>query len=243
MAEKPEVLDAVLKETVDLENIPIEEVFENLRCSKEGLSSEAAEERLTIFGHNKLEEKQESKFLKFLGFMWNPLSWVMEAAAIMAIALANGGGKPPDWQDFVGIITLLVINSTISFIEENNAGNAAAALMARLAPKAKVLRDGRWNEQDAAVLVPGDIISIKLGDIVPADARLLEGDPLKIDQSALTGESLPVTKSPGDGVYSGSTCKQGEIEAVVIATGVHPSSGKLLTLLIALIKWATSKRS
>jgi len=82
--------------------------------------------------------KQESKVLKFLGFMWNPLSWVMEAAAIMAIALANGGGRPPDWQDFVGIIALLVINSTISFIEENNAGNAAAALMAGLAPKTKV---------------------------------------------------------------------------------------------------------
>ncbi|CAA0820229.1 ATPase 11- plasma membrane-type [Striga hermonthica] len=173
----------------------------------------------------------ESKFLKFLGFMWNPLSWVMEAAAIMAIALANGGGRPPDWQDFVGIITLLVINSTISFIEENNAGNAAAALMARLAPKAKVLRDGRWNEEDAAVLVPGDVISIKLGDIIPADARLLEGDPMKIDQSSLTGESLPVTKAPGDGVYSGSTVKQGEIEAVVIATGVHTFFGKAAHLV------------
>ena len=82
---------------------------------------------------------QESKILKFLGFMWNPLSWVMEAAAIMAIALANGDGRPPDSQDFVGIICLLVINSTISFIEENNAGNAAAALMAGLAPKTKVM--------------------------------------------------------------------------------------------------------
>uniref|UniRef100_A0A453H3R7 P-type ATPase A domain-containing protein n=1 Tax=Aegilops tauschii subsp. strangulata TaxID=200361 RepID=A0A453H3R7_AEGTS len=174
---------------------------------------------------------QESKFLKFLGFMWNPLSWVMEAAAIMAIALANGGGKPPDWQDFVGIITLLLINSTISFIEENNAGNAAAALMARLAPKAKVLRDGRWTEEEAAVLVPGDIVSIKLGDIIPADARLLDGDPLKIDQSALTGESLPATKGPGDGVYSGSTVKQGEIEAVVIATGVHTFFGKAAHLV------------
>ncbi|KAK6123272.1 hypothetical protein DH2020_042986 [Rehmannia glutinosa] len=232
MGEKPEVLDAVLKETVDL-NIPIEEVFENLRCTKEGLSSEAAQERLAIFGHNKLEEKKESKFLKFLGFMWNPLSWVMEAAAIMAIALANGGGKPPDWQDFVGIITLLVINSTISFIEENNAGNAAAALMARLAPKAKVLRDGRWNEEEASILVPGDIISIKLGDIIPADSRLLEGDPLKIDQSALTGESLPVTKGPGDGVYSGSTCKQGEIEAIVIATGVLTAIGNFCICSIA----------
>ncbi|PKI53557.1 hypothetical protein CRG98_026007 [Punica granatum] len=109
----------------------------------------------------------------------------------MAIALANGDGKPPDWQDFVGIMCLLVINSTISFIEENNAGNAAAALMANLAPKTKVLRDGKWSEREAAVLVPGDIISIKLGDIIPADARLLEGDPLKVDQSALTGESLP----------------------------------------------------
>ncbi|KAL0421873.1 UNVERIFIED_CONTAM: Plasma membrane ATPase 3 [Sesamum latifolium] len=231
MGEKPEVLDAVLKETVDLENIPIEEVFENLRCTREGLTTAAAQERLAIFGHNKLEEKKESKFLKFLGFMWNPLSWVMEAAAIMAIALANGGGKPPDWQDFVGIITLLVINSTISFIEENNAGNAAAALMARLAPKAKVLRDGRWSEEEASILVPGDIISIKLGDIIPADARLLEGDPLKIDQSALTGESLPVTKGPGDGIYSGSTCKQGEIEAVVIATGVHTFFGKAAHLV------------
>ncbi|KAL1554124.1 P-type H(+)-exporting transporter [Salvia divinorum] len=119
--------------------------------------------------------------------MWNPLSWVMEIAAIMAIVLANGDGKPPDWQDFVGIMSLLIINSTISFIEENNAGNAAAALMAGLAPKTKVLRDGKWSEQEASILVPGDIISIKLGDIVPADARLLEGDALKIDQSALTG--------------------------------------------------------
>uniref|UniRef100_A0A0E0K7H4 P-type H(+)-exporting transporter n=1 Tax=Oryza punctata TaxID=4537 RepID=A0A0E0K7H4_ORYPU len=169
--------------------------------------------------------------------MWNPLSWVMEAAAIMAIALAHGGrdarGKRMgiDYHDFVGIVLLLFINSTISFMEENNAGNAAAALMARLAPKAKVLRDGTWSELDASLLVPGDIISVKLGDIIPADARLLEGDPLKIDQSALTGESLPVTKHPGDGIYSGSTCKQGEIESVVIATGIHTFFGKAAHLV------------
>ncbi|KAK2985244.1 hypothetical protein RJ640_015952, partial [Escallonia rubra] len=127
----------------------------------------------------------ESEVLKILGFMWNPLSGVMEAVALMAIGLAHGGNnyiwinqssfaayKPGDYHDFVGILVLLVINSTISFIEENNAGNAAAALMARLAPKAK----------DAVMLVPGDIVSIKLGDIVPADARFLEEDPLKIDQ-------------------------------------------------------------
>ncbi|XVE79976.1 hypothetical protein DITRI_Ditri14bG0101000 [Diplodiscus trichospermus] len=224
-------LEEIKNETVDLEKIPIEEVFEQLKCTREGLSSEEGANRLQIFGPNKLEEKKESKILKFLGFMWNPLSWVMEAAAIMAIALANGGGKPPDWQDFVGIVCLLVINSTISFIEENNAGNAAAALMAGLAPKTKVLRDGKWSEEEAAILVPGDIISIKLGDIIPADARLLEGDPLKVDQSALTGESLPVTKNPGDEVFSGSTCKQGEIEAVVIATGVHTFFGKAAHLV------------
>ncbi|KAJ0105271.1 hypothetical protein Patl1_18425 [Pistacia atlantica] len=238
-------LEAINNETVDLENIPIEEVFEKLKCTKEGLNSDEVQARLELFGYNKLEEKKvsydlfllfsvyilESKILKFLGFMWNPLSWVMEAAAIMAIALAHGGHKGTDYHDFLGITALLIINSTISFIEENNAGNAAAALMARLAPKAKVLRDGSWSEEDASVLVPGDIVSIKLGDIIPADARLLEGDPLKIDQSALTGESLPVTKGPGDGVYSGSTCKQGEIEAVVIATGVHTFFGKAAHLV------------
>ncbi|CAL1399918.1 unnamed protein product [Linum trigynum] len=224
-------LEEIKKENVDLERIPVDEVFQQLQCSRSGLTSDEGQKRLQIFGPNKLEEKKESKFLKFLGFMWNPLSWVMEIAAIMAIALANGGGQPPDWQDFVGIVTLLIINSTISFIEENSAGNAAAALMAGLAPKTKVLRDGKWAEQDAAILVPGDVISIKLGDIVPADARLLEGDPLKIDQSALTGESLPVTKNPGDEVFSGSTCKQGEIEAVVIATGVHTFFGKAAHLV------------
>lgn len=103
--------------------------------------------------------------------------------------------------------------------------------MAGLAPKARVLRDGRWSEKDAAILVPGDIISIKLGDIIPADSRLLQGDPLKIDQSALTGESLPVTRNPGEEVFSGSTCKQGEIEAIVIATGVHTFFGKVAHLV------------
>lgn len=237
MDDKSTALEAIKQEAVDLESIPIEEVFENLKCSESGLSSDDVENRLAVFGHNKLEEKKESKVLKFLGFMWNPLSWVMEAAAIIAIALAHGGRdlrgekKDIDYHDFVGILVLLLINSTISFIEENNAGNAAAALMSRLAPKAKALRDEKWNEIDASMLVPGDIISIKLGDIIPADARLLAGDPLKIDQSALTGESLPATKNPGDAVYSGSTCKQGEIEAVVIATGVHTFFGKAAHLV------------
>ncbi|XBI36032.1 hypothetical protein VPH35_121617 [Triticum aestivum] len=224
-------LEDVRDETVDLSTVTVDEVFKTLKCDKKGLSEAEGENRLKLFGPNKLEEKKESKLLKFLGFMWNPLSWVMEIAAIMAIALANGGGRPPDWQDFVGIVTLLFINSTISYIEEANAGDAAAALMAGLAPKTKLLRDGNWEERDAAILVPGDIISIKLGDIIPADARLLEGDALKIDQSALTGESMPVNKYAGQEVFSGSTVKQGELEAVVIATGVHTFFGKAAHLV------------
>ncbi|KAG2543803.1 plasma membrane ATPase-like isoform X2 [Panicum virgatum] len=226
-----EGLDEIKHESVDLENIPVEEVFVKLKCSSKGLATSDAQARIAMFGPNKLEEKKENMMLKFLGFMWNPLSWVMESAAVMAIVLANGDHRPPDWQDFVGIVVLLVLNSAISFWEEYSAGSAAKELMANLAPRAKVLRDGRWSDEDAAILVPGDIISIKLGDIVPADARLLQGDPLKIDQSALTGECLPVTKNPGSSIYSGSTCKQGEIEAVIIATGVHTFFGKAAHLV------------
>ncbi|XP_066164474.1 ATPase 10, plasma membrane-type isoform X1 [Oryza sativa Japonica Group] len=224
-------LENFFDEDVDLENLPLEDVFEQLNTSQSGLSSADAAERLKLFGANRLEEKRENKIIKFLSFMWNPLSWVMEAAAVMALVLANGGSQGTDWEDFLGIVCLLIINSTISFIEENNAGDAAAALMARLALKTKVLRDEQWQELDASTLVPGDIISIRLGDIVPADARLLEGDPLKIDQSALTGESLPVTKRTGDIVFTGSTCKHGEIEAVVIATGIHSFFGKAAHLV------------
>ncbi|CAK9882633.1 unnamed protein product [Sphagnum jensenii] len=219
------------EDEVDLEHIPIEEVFQYLKCTKAGLTSIDAEERLKFWGPNKLEEQKENLILKFLGFMWNPLSWVMELAAIMALVLDNGDHMPPDWQDFVGIVSLLILNSTVSYIEETNAGQAAAALMQALAPKAKVLRDNIYKEEDAVVLVPGDVITIKLGDIVPADARLLEGDPLLVDQSSLTGESVAVIKKAGDEVFSGSICKQGELEALVIATGVDTFFGKAAHLV------------
>ncbi|KAI3881959.1 hypothetical protein MKW92_030719 [Papaver armeniacum] len=227
MVEKEVEMEAILKESVDLQEMPL---LESLKCNRQVLYNEDAQQRLAIYGYNKLEEKKDSKVLRFLAFMWNPLSWVMEVAAIMALSLTyspySGNIVQKNWQDFVGIITLLTINATISFIEDNNARNAAASLMSRLALKAKVLRDGRWNEEDAAVLVPGDTISIKIGDIIPADVRLLDGGgPLKIDQSDLTGECLPVTKNAGDIVFSGSTCQQGEIEAVVIAAGVRTCFG------------------
>ncbi|KAI3880892.1 hypothetical protein MKX03_032717 [Papaver bracteatum] len=242
MVEKEVEMEVILKESVDLQEMPL---LESLKCNRQGLYNEYAQQRLAIYDHNKLEEKKDSKVLRFLAFMWNPLSWVLEVAAIMALSLTYSpysGVIKKNWQDFVGIITLLLINATISFIEDNNARNAAfMSWHSRLGHISigivinvlnflclfnKVLRDGRWNEEHATVLVPGDIILIKIGDIIPADVRLLDGGgPLKIDQSALTGECLPVTKNAGDIVFSGSTCQQGEIEAVVIAAGVLTGIG------------------
>ena len=126
----------------------------------------------------------------------------MEAAALIAIILSNGQGMVPDWQDFCGIIFLLFVNSSIGFYEERNAGDAVKALMDALAPKAKVKRDGQWSEVDSAILVPGDIISFKIGDIVPGDSRLVEAVNVSIDQAALTGESLPQSKKVGDQCFS-----------------------------------------
>ena len=123
--------------------------------------------------------------------MWNPLSWVMEAAALVAIALSNGEHRPPDWEDFVGIVLLLLINSGIGFYEERNAGNAVKALMDSLAPKAKVKRAGQWREIESANLVPGDMISFKIGDIVPADCRLTEAINISIDKLLLLESLFP----------------------------------------------------
>ncbi|KAF8491111.1 plasma-membrane proton-e [Gautieria morchelliformis] len=219
------------KEKVDLETIVIDDVFKLLQCDKEGLSQEEAKHRFEVFGPNRLESEEQNPFLQFLSFMWNPLSWVMEAAALVAIALSNGEHRPPDWEDFVGIVLLLFINSAIGFYEERNAGNAVKALMDSLAPKARVRREGKWYEIESAELVPGDIIAFKIGDVVPADCRLTEAINVSIDQAALTGESLPQSKKAGDQCFSGSTCKQGEAEGVVISTGPNTFFGRAASLV------------
>ena len=206
--------------------------FSYYRTSTDGLTSEEAASRVEKFGYNRLEHKEVNPLLQFLGFMWNPLSWVMEAAALVAIALSNGGGEPPDWEDFIGIILLLLANSIIGFLEERQAGNAVKALMDSLAPECKVKRNGEWRTMEAAELVPGDVISIKLGDVIPADGRLISAHgQVSIDQAALTGESLPVGKHAGDEIFSGSTVKQGEAEAVVIGTGLNTFFGRAAKLV------------
>ncbi|CAO3684724.1 hypothetical protein G6F70_004873 [Rhizopus microsporus] len=220
------------KDKYDLSTMEPGDVFVLLQTSTDGLSSEEAARRIEKFGYNRLEHKEINPILQFLGFMWNPLSWVMEAAAIVAIAVSNGGGRPPDWEDFIGIVLLLLANSVIGFLEERQAGNAVKALMESLAPECKVKRDGEWKTLEAAELVPGDIISIKLGDVVPADGRLVSAHgAVSIDQAALTGESLPVGKEAGDEIFSGSTVKQGEAEAVVIGTGLNTFFGRAAKLV------------
>ncbi|CAO3615682.1 unnamed protein product [Cunninghamella blakesleeana] len=220
------------KDKYDLSTMEPGDVFVLLQTSKDGLTSDEASRRIEKFGHNKLEQKSVNPLLQFLGFMWNPLSWVMEAAAIVSIALSNGDGRPPDYPDFIGIVLLLLANATIGFMEERQAGNAVKALMASLAPECKVKRDGQYKTMEASELVPGDIISIKLGDVIPADGRLISAHgQVSIDQAALTGESLPVGKESGDEIFSGSTVKQGEAEAIVIGTGLNTFFGRAAKLV------------
>jgi H+-transporting ATPase len=149
---------------------------------------------------------------------------MIEAAVILSAVARH-------WPDFFIILLLLLANAVVGFWEEHQAGNAIAALKAKLAINARVRRDGKWTNPSARELVPGDVIRVRLGDIVPADARLLEGDPIEVDQSALTGESLPATRKPGEALFSGSIIRQGEIGAMVYATGQNTYFGKTAQLV------------
>ncbi len=188
------------------------------------ISQAEAQKRLTHYGPNEIEEKKTNPFLKFLSDFWGPIAWMIEAGVILS-------GLVRHWVDFFVIILMLVSNAAVGFWEEHQAGNAIAALKARLAINAKVKRDGKWVTPAARELVPGDVIRVRLGDIVPADARLFEGDPVEVDQSALTGESLPGTRKPGEAVFSESIIRQGEIDAMVYATGANTYFGKTAQLV------------
>jgi H+-transporting ATPase len=208
----------------DLKSLPMPEVQAKLGSSPDGLSQAEAQKRLTQYGPNEIEEKEINPFLKFLTYFWGPIPWMIEAAVILSAVARH-------WADFAIILLLLLANAVVGFWEEHQAGNAIAALKAKLAIKARVKRDGKWLTPAARELVPGDVIRVRLGDIVPADARLLEGDPIEVDQSALTGESLPVTRKPGEAVFSGSIIRLGEIGALVYATGQNTYFGKTAQLV------------
>ena len=208
----------------DLKTLPLAEVEKRLGSSPDGISQAEAEKRLAQYGPNEIEEKKTNPLLKLFAYFWGPIPWMIEVAVILS-------GVVRHWPDFFIILLLLVTNAAVGFWEERQAGNAIAALKAKLAIKARVKRDGKWINPAARDLVPGDIIRVRLGDIVPADARLLEGDPIEVDQSALTGESLPATRKSGEAVFSGSIVRQGEAAALVYATGSRTYFGKTAQLV------------
>jgi H+-transporting ATPase len=208
----------------DLQTLPLAEVEKKLGSSPDGLTQAEAQRRLTQYGPNEIAEKKTNEILKFLSYFWGPIPWMIEAAVILSAAARH-------WPDFGIILILLLANALVGFWEEHQAGNAIAALKATLAIKARVKRDGKWVNPAARELVPGDAIRLRLGDIVPADARLLDGDEISVDQSALTGESMPATRKSGDAVFSGSIVRRGEIDALVYATGGKTYFGKTAELV------------
>jgi H+-transporting ATPase len=202
----------------------IASAFHTCNSSKTGLSTEEAKRRRLQYGPNALEDHTESKWHKLLSYFWGPLPFLIEAAAIIS-ALRR------DWPDFIVVTGLLIYNGVVGFWQDNKAANALAALKKGLAPRARVLRDGQWASCDAAELVPGDVVSIEAGQIIPADLVLIDGEYLSCDQSALTGESVPVSKKVGDKAYSGSIAKQGAMTGVVMATGGKTFFGRTAKLV------------
>jgi H+-transporting ATPase len=213
-----------LLSTEDVKKANVDELLSRLSAGKGGLSSSEAEKRLQQYGPNEIQEKKANPLLKFLSYFWGPIPWMIEAAVIMSAVIQR-------WPDFGIIFTLLMVNAIVGFWQEHKAGNAIELLKQRLAIKARVLRDGKWQEMPAGELVPGDIARLRLGDIIPADVKLIDGDYLLTDESALTGESLPVEKHLSDVGYASSIVKQGEMSALVVNTGTRTFFGKTTTLV------------
>ena len=217
-------MERVVLSGEELEKTSVQDIFQQLSSSDKGLSSSEAEARLEKYGPNTIVEKKVSPLRKFFGYFWGPIPWMIEVAAVLSVVVRH-------WADLIIILVLLVFNAVVGFWEEYQAGNAVEALKKKLALKCRALRDKAWKELDAKDLVPGDIIRLRLGDIVPADVKLFEGDYLSVDQSALTGESLPVNKTPGDVAFSGSVAKQGEMLGLVAVTGSNTYFGKTARLV------------
>ena len=189
-----------------------------------GLSSNEVKEQFEKFGPNSLPENKQPAYIKFLQYFWGPIPWMIEAAVILSAIVQ-------DWVDFGIILLLLIVNAVVGFVEEHQADNAIDSLKKNLALKARVKRDGKWQSITSDEVVPKDLMRLRLGDIIPADAELIGDGIIKIDESALTGESMPADKKSGDTIYSGSIVKQGEMTAIVTATGAKTYFGKTASLL------------
>ncbi|KAJ3061778.1 hypothetical protein HDU98_002333, partial [Podochytrium sp. JEL0797] len=198
----------------------------------QGLTDAEVASRTAQFGLNEIPEVKTNPLMKFLSFFLGPISYLLEIACILS-------GVFQDWIDFGILLFVLIANACIGFFEEARAESALDALKNTLALRSRVWRNGKLVEVESNTLVPGDIIALRLGDIVPADCRLLgmgvtgeesEGT-LQIDQSGLTGESLPVAKGKGTTAYSSAIVKQGQMLAVVTKTGINTFIGRAANLI------------
>ncbi|BCO09772.1 metal-transporting ATPase [Desulfolithobacter dissulfuricans] len=192
--------------------------------AKNGLSSQEAARRLARYGYNEISEKEEPLWHRIFRRFWGPIPWMIEIAAILSAMVQK-------WEDFVIITIMLLINGLLDFFQEHRALNALKALKGKLAQKVTVLRDGSFITIESRELVPGDIIKLRIGDVIPADVQLLEGDYLSIDQSSLTGESLPVVKKAGEIAYANTIIKQGEMTGVVVNTAANTRFHSVVALV------------
>jgi H+-transporting ATPase len=214
-----------MKNTDDYAGRPVQEALDEWQVeAKVGLSQAQVNERLERYGYNELEERGEPIWHRVLRRFWGPIPWMIEVAAILSAMVG-------EWQDFGIILLMLFVNAGLDFFQEHRALNALSALKQRLANEVVVLRDGAFQTIPTRELVPGDIIKLRIGNIVPGDVQLIAGEYLLIDQSALTGESLPVTKSASDVAYANTIVKQGEMVALVVNTGNNTNFHSVVALV------------
>ncbi len=216
------MMDEIKKEEV--EKLSYEEIEKRIETDiKKGLSNEEYEKRIKVYGYNEVVEEKRNPLISLLKRFWNPTAWILEVAAILSYFLN-------EIFNFYIILGLVFVNAIISWIEEGRANKALEILKKKLQVQARVLRDGKWVVVPAREIVPGDIIRLRNGDFVPADVKIFEGEG-EIDQSAITGESLPVTKKVNDVLYSGSIVRKGEFSGIVIFTGTKTYFGKTVELV------------
>jgi H+-transporting ATPase len=215
--------DLPSKNTSEYKAISIEETLVQLNSSVNGITGSEAARRLQIFGINEIVEKKKNPLIEFLLRYWGPMPWLLELAIILSIILKH-------YLEAGIIFALLTINTVIGQVQWHSSQRALAALKKRLAIRARVLRDGKWLNIDARDIVPGDIISIGLGDIVPADSKVISGS-ISVDQSVLTGESMPIDLKESSITYAGAIVSRGEARCVVVNTGVNTYFGKTAELV------------
>lgn len=203
--------------------MPVDKAFVELDSSPEGLSKAEAVRRLGVMGSNAITEKRQSRVALLLRKFIHPFTLMIEIAIIISIVLK-------DWPDVVLISFLLILNVSVDFVQERKAENVLETLRNRMAVRARVRRDGEWTTVDAVTLVPGDVVLLDGGDIVPADAKLTEGTQIELDESTLTGESLPVEKGSGEIAFSSSVVNKGEMQALVVQTGDRTFFGRTASL-------------